>query len=109
MQFLGSVEASVVGLSHLFHTAADRNGTQLKQLAAFLGKCCENVYGMSEIVLRRNLNVPADVNAVSILVPNPDQFYEGGEANCLISYLYTAFFCSLFFVVSLIIYSCDVL
>ncbi|KAJ6386721.1 hypothetical protein OIU78_016621 [Salix suchowensis] len=24
--------------------------------------------------LRRNLNVPADVNAVSILVPNPDQF-----------------------------------
>ncbi|KAG6754310.1 hypothetical protein POTOM_042337 [Populus tomentosa] len=78
VQFLGSVEASVVGLSHLFHTAADRNGTQLKQLAAFLGKCCENVYGMSEIVLRRNLNVPADVNAVSILVPNPDQFYEGG-------------------------------
>ncbi|KAI5569659.1 hypothetical protein BDE02_12G091300 [Populus trichocarpa] len=77
VQFLGSVEASVVGLSHLFHTAADRNGTQLKQLAAFLGKCCENVYGMSEIVLRRNLNVPADVNAVSILVPNPDQFSEG--------------------------------
>ncbi|KAJ6417977.1 hypothetical protein OIU84_001375 [Salix udensis] len=74
VQFLGSVEASVVGLSHLFHTAADRNGLQLKQLAAFLGKCCENVYGMSEIVLRRNLNVPADVNAVSILVPNPDQF-----------------------------------
>lgn len=76
VQFLGSVEASIVGLSHLFHTAADRNGTQLKQLAAFLGKCCENVYGMSEIVLRRNLNVPADVNAVSILVPNPDQFSE---------------------------------
>uniref|UniRef100_A0A6N2KZH2 HIRAN domain-containing protein n=1 Tax=Salix viminalis TaxID=40686 RepID=A0A6N2KZH2_SALVM len=77
VQFLGSVEASVVGLSHLFHTAADRNGLQLKQLAAFLGKCCENVYGMSEIVLRRNLNVPADVNAVSILVPNPDQFSGG--------------------------------
>lgn len=107
MQFLGSVEASVVGLSHLFHTAADRNGLQLKQLAAFLGKCCENVYGMSEIVLRRNLNVPADVNAVSILVPNPDQF-SGGEGHCLISYLYTAFFCFLFFVVSLIVYSCDV-
>ncbi|CAK7336886.1 unnamed protein product [Dovyalis caffra] len=77
VQFLGSVEASVVGLSHLFHTAADRNGMQLKQLAAFLGKCCENAYGMSEIVLRRNLNVPADVNAVSVLVSNPDQFSEG--------------------------------
>lgn len=77
-KFLGLVEESVVGLSHLFRTAADTNGALLKRLAAFLGRSCETAYGI-EIVLRRNNNVPADVNAVSILVPNPDQFSEGGE------------------------------
>jgi hypothetical protein len=79
VKFLGSIEASVVGLSHLFQTAADSNGAQLKKLAAFLGKSCERAYGMSEIVLRRNKNVPADANAVSVLVPNPDEFSEGGN------------------------------
>eukprot|EP00257_Ricinus_communis_P026577 XP_025013991.1 uncharacterized protein LOC8275459 isoform X3 [Ricinus communis] len=73
-KFLGSVEASVVGLSHLFHTSTDTNGALLKKLAAFLGRFPENAYGMSEIILRRNTNVPADVNAVSILIPNPDKF-----------------------------------
>ncbi|KAE8126206.1 hypothetical protein FH972_020945 [Carpinus fangiana] len=77
VKFLGSVEASVVGLSHLFRTAADSNGAQLKKLAAFLGKSCDRAYGMSEIVLRRNKNVPADANAVSVLVPNPDKFSVG--------------------------------
>lgn len=76
----GLVRASVAGLSHLFHTVADRNGAQLKRLAAFLGKSCEKAYGMSKVVLRRNTNVPADANAVSVLVPNPDQLSEGGEA-----------------------------
>ncbi|XP_021673456.2 uncharacterized protein LOC110659729 isoform X2 [Hevea brasiliensis] len=75
-KFLGLVEESVVGLSHLFRTATDTNGALLKRLAAFLGRSCENAYGI-EIVLRRNNNLPADVNAVSILVPNPDQFSEG--------------------------------
>ncbi|KAJ1404997.1 Tyrosyl-DNA phosphodiesterase I [Sesbania bispinosa] len=75
--FLGSVVASVVGLSHLFRTAADSNGARLKALAAFLGKSCKNAYGSLEVVLRRNPNVPADENAVSILIPNPDQTYEG--------------------------------
>ncbi|KDP22506.1 hypothetical protein JCGZ_26337 [Jatropha curcas] len=76
LNFLGLVETSVVGLSHLFHSAADTNGALLKRLAAFLGRSCENSYEMSEIALRRNTNVPADVNAVSVLVPNPDQFSE---------------------------------
>ncbi|TXG54483.1 hypothetical protein EZV62_019739 [Acer yangbiense] len=78
IKFLGSVEASVVGLSHLFRAGVDSNGAQIKKLAAFLGRSCENAYGMLEVVLRRNTNVPADVNAVSILVSNPDEF-SGGD------------------------------
>ena len=78
MKFLGSVEASIVGLSHLFHTAADSNGAQLKKLATFLGKCHKNEYEMSEIVLRRNSNIPADANAVSVLVSEPEK-YSGGK------------------------------
>ncbi|KAJ0113275.1 hypothetical protein Patl1_01352 [Pistacia atlantica] len=77
IEFLGSVEASVVGLSHLFHNAADPYGVQIKKLASFLGKSCANAYGMLEIVLRRNTNVPADVNAVSVLVPNIEESSEG--------------------------------
>ncbi|KAJ0052198.1 hypothetical protein Pint_01320 [Pistacia integerrima] len=77
VEFLGSVEASVVGLSHLFHNAADPYGVQIKKLASFLDKSCANAYGMLEIVLRRNTNVPADVNAVSVLVPNIEESSEG--------------------------------
>ncbi|WJX47851.1 hypothetical protein P8452_34493 [Trifolium repens] len=75
--FLGSVVASVVGLSHLFRTVADSNGAGLKSLAAILGKSCNNAYGRFKIVLRRNHNVPADENAVSVLVPKSDQTSEG--------------------------------
>lgn len=77
VKFLGLVEASVVGLSHLFRTAADSNGARLKKLAAFLGKSCEKAYGFLEIVLIRNKNVPADANAVSVLVSKPNEFSEG--------------------------------
>ncbi|MBA0604357.1 hypothetical protein Godav_017023 [Gossypium davidsonii] len=77
VKFLGLVEASVVGLSHLFRTTADRNGAQLKKLALFLGKTCENANGMLNVVLRRNTNIPADENAVSVLVPNPDKISSG--------------------------------
>ena len=80
MKLLGSVVASVVGLSHLFLSAADSKSARLKALAAFLGKSCKNVYGRLEIVLRRNRNVPADENAVSILVPNPDGTSDGGKS-----------------------------
>lgn len=78
-KFLGLVEASVVGVSHLFRTTADRNGAQLKKLALFLGKTCENANGMLNVVLRRNTNIPADENAVSVLVPNPDKISSGGK------------------------------
>ncbi|KAJ7945195.1 Tyrosyl-DNA phosphodiesterase [Quillaja saponaria] len=77
LPLLGSVVASVVGLSHLFHSAADSNGARLKMLAAFLRKSSKKNYGWVEIVLRRNLNVPADANAVSVLVPNPSGFSKG--------------------------------
>ncbi|KAI7979380.1 Tyrosyl-DNA phosphodiesterase 1 [Camellia lanceoleosa] len=77
VKVLGSIETSVVGLSHLFRTSADTDGSQLKKLASVLGKCYENANGMLEIVLRRNTNIPADANAVSILVPNPEEFSEG--------------------------------
>lgn len=77
MKFLGSVEASLVGLKHRFHTVADSNGAALKTLAAFVGKCQENAFGMSEVVLRRNHNIPADANAVSVLICDLDEFAEG--------------------------------
>ncbi|KAI3943618.1 hypothetical protein MKX01_039246 [Papaver californicum] len=76
-KFLGSVEASVVGLKHRFHTSADSKGAQLKALAAFLRRCRENAFGMSEVVLRRNTNIPADSNAVSVLICDLDEACEG--------------------------------
>ncbi|XP_019188818.1 PREDICTED: uncharacterized protein LOC109183063 isoform X2 [Ipomoea nil] len=74
---LGSVEASVAGLSYIFRTSADSNGARLKKLATFLRKCKENMYGMTEVVLRRDSKIPADANAVSILVPNPEEVFMG--------------------------------
>ncbi|KAL8456910.1 hypothetical protein ACS0TY_034947 [Phlomoides rotata] len=76
-KFLSSVEASVVGLSHIYHVSADSNGEHLKKLALFLGKCRQNMDGMSEIVLRRETNIPADKNAVSVFIPNPEEFSAG--------------------------------
>ncbi|GAB2257602.1 hypothetical protein Droror1_Dr00013762 [Drosera rotundifolia] len=69
-RFLGSVQASVVGVRHLFRTRTDTKGAQLRKLAAFLGTPSHNVCRMSEVVLRRNKNVPADSNAVTVLVPS---------------------------------------
>ncbi|XVF54816.1 hypothetical protein PTKIN_Ptkin05aG0212200 [Pterospermum kingtungense] len=77
VKFLGLVETSVVGLSYLFRTAADRNGAQLKKLSLFLGKTCVNANGLLSVVLRRNTNIPVDENAVNVLVPNPDKLSEG--------------------------------
>ncbi|XP_062186277.1 uncharacterized protein LOC133889817 isoform X2 [Phragmites australis] len=51
--FLGSVQTSVVGLSHRFHIPSDA-GPQLKALSAFLGKCHENMHGATEVILKRN-------------------------------------------------------
>ncbi|MCD7458479.1 hypothetical protein HAX54_038354 [Datura stramonium] len=57
----------------------DLNGARLKKLASYLGKCGEDVYGMSEVILKRDSNIPADANAVSILVPNPEDLSLGGK------------------------------
>ena len=73
--FLGSVQTSVVGLSHRFHLPSDA-GSQLKALSVFLGKCRENMHGTTEVILKRNTNIPADANAVSVLVADLDKFCE---------------------------------
>ncbi|KAM0820986.1 hypothetical protein ACQ4PT_041937 [Festuca glaucescens] len=73
--FLGSVQTSVVGLSHRFHMPSDA-GSQLKSLSVFLGKCHENMHGTAEVILKRNTNIPADANAVSVLVADLDKFSE---------------------------------
>ncbi|KAL6652826.1 hypothetical protein ACP70R_011751 [Stipagrostis hirtigluma subsp. patula] len=73
--FLGSVHTSVVGLSHRFHTPSDA-GFQLKALSGFLGKCRENMHGTIEVILKRITNIPADANAVSVLVADLDKFSE---------------------------------
>lgn len=75
-KYIGALEGSVVGLSHF--NAADSDGTQLKKLATFLQKPLRNTDGYMEIALMRNRNVPADANAVSILVPNTNVSSMGG-------------------------------
>jgi len=79
MKYLGFAEVSVVGLSHRFRTAADSNGAQLKTLASFLGKF-QNACGTLEVLLKRNINIPADSNAVSVFVADLDEYTEGGNA-----------------------------
>lgn len=51
----------------------------MKKLASFLGKSCGNMDGMSEVILRRITSIPADGNAVSVLVPNPEDSSVGGN------------------------------
>ncbi|XP_039125962.1 uncharacterized protein LOC120261995 isoform X2 [Dioscorea cayenensis subsp. rotundata] len=77
VDFLGSAHSSVVGLRHRFSTTSDATGAQLKILASILGKGRENASGLFEVLLRRNNNIPADVNAVSVLVADLDEFSEG--------------------------------
>ncbi|GJN03061.1 hypothetical protein PR202_ga20464 [Eleusine coracana subsp. coracana] len=60
---LGSVQTSVVGISHRFHIPSDA-GSKLKALSAYLGKCRVNMHGSTEVILKRNTNIPADANAV---------------------------------------------
>lgn len=78
---LATVEASVVGLSYFFRTASDSNGATLKKLATFLSNSFISASEMLEIVLRRNTNVAADPNAVSVLVRDPNNFAVRGEIN----------------------------
>lgn len=84
----------MVGLSHLFRSSADTSGIKLKKLATFLGMCCENEYRMSEVLLRRESNIPVDGNAVSVFIPNPEEFSLGGKV-----YLLTRF-CNFFYLLN---------
>ncbi|XP_047316904.1 uncharacterized protein LOC124920456 [Impatiens glandulifera] len=72
VKILGSIDTMVVGLGHLFQSRADSTGAKLKKLADFIGRCRENENGMLEVILRRNTNIKADANAVSVLVPDPE-------------------------------------
>ncbi|PUZ46985.1 hypothetical protein GQ55_7G126800 [Panicum hallii var. hallii] len=76
--YVGCVQTSVVGLSHRFHMPSDV-GSQLRALSAFLGKFRENMHGTTEVILKRNTNIPADANAVSVLVADLDKFSEEGS------------------------------
>lgn len=82
--FVGSVQTSVVGISHRFNMPSDA-GSQLRALSAFLGKCRENMHGTTEVILKRSTNIPADANAVSVLVADLDKFSEEGmhSSKCL--------------------------
>ncbi|KAF8667320.1 hypothetical protein HU200_052995 [Digitaria exilis] len=76
--FVGSVQTSVVGISHRFNMPSDA-GSQLRALSAFLGKCRVNMHGTTEVILKRSTNIPADSNAVSVLVADLDKFSEEGS------------------------------
>jgi hypothetical protein len=88
---VGSVQTSVVGISHRFHIPSDA-GKQLRALSTFLGKCRENMYGTTEVILKRNTNIPADANAVSVLVADLDKFSEEGMHSSICALLLNATF-----------------
>jgi HIRAN domain len=76
--FLGCVHTSVVGLSHRFGTSVDSNGGQFKLLTRVLGRCMVNFTGTVEVILKRNTNIPADANAVSVIIKDRESDSEGG-------------------------------
>ncbi|GJN27745.1 hypothetical protein PR202_gb15792 [Eleusine coracana subsp. coracana] len=77
---LGSVQTSVVGISHRFHIPSDA-GSKLKALSAYLGKCRVNMHGSTEVILKRNTKIPADANAVSVHIADLDNFSEEGASS----------------------------
>lgn len=76
--YLGCVHTSVVGLSHRFGASVDSNGGQFKMLSRILGRCMVNSNGTVEVILKRNTNIPADANAVSVIMKNREGDSEGG-------------------------------
>lgn len=75
---LGCVHTSVVGLNHRFGASVDSNAGQFKMLAKILGKCVVNSCGTVEVILKRNTNIPADANAVSVIMKDRDGDFGGG-------------------------------
>lgn len=101
-RFLGSVEASVVGLKYRFGGKADANGIQCKMMATLLGKCHQNMDGLSEVLLKRVTNIPADANAIAVIVCNPENSLNGGK--------YFSFFVFYFyFFVIILCFICSIL
>ncbi|XP_078154875.1 forkhead-associated domain-containing protein / FHA domain-containing protein isoform X3 [Carex rostrata] len=74
---LGCVHTSVVGLNHRFGASVDSNAGQFKMLAKILGKCVVNSSGTVEVILKRNTNIPADANAVSVIMKDRDGDFGG--------------------------------
>ncbi|PKA65403.1 tyrosyl-DNA phosphodiesterase 1 [Apostasia shenzhenica] len=70
---LGFVQASVVGLSHRFNDITKSSGTELRKLASCLGMFQDSSLGLVEVILKRNHNIPADANAISVIVANVDK------------------------------------
>ncbi|KAF3773680.1 Tyrosyl-DNA phosphodiesterase 1 [Nymphaea thermarum] len=81
-EFVGSVVASLVGLSHRFQAKVDPGGVQLKALASIIQKRRENAYGMLEVILQRNHCIPADCNAVSVIINHPAECSEHDASSC---------------------------
>eukprot|EP01018_Ginkgo_biloba_P003635 Gb_16332 [translate_table: standard] len=67
-KYVGVVPTSVVGLSYRFRATADPKGARMRALATLLSNAKGNKEGMLPVLLKRNLNVPADRNAVSVIV-----------------------------------------
>jgi hypothetical protein len=67
-KLLGMVSSTVVGITFRFCAAADPNGSRVRALAKLLNSIDPDEDGMIVVLLRRAKNVPADCNAVSVVV-----------------------------------------
>ncbi|CAK9254243.1 unnamed protein product [Sphagnum jensenii] len=67
-KLLGIVSSTVVGITFRFCAAADPNGSRVRALAKLLNSIDPDEDGMIVVLLRRAKNVPADCNAVSVVV-----------------------------------------
>ncbi|KAJ7546704.1 hypothetical protein O6H91_08G051000 [Diphasiastrum complanatum] len=67
--YLGIVDSTVVGIIHRFRPEADPNGVRLRALATISSKGSVDADGLIQVILKREMNVSVDPNAVSVLVP----------------------------------------
>lgn len=67
-KYLGVVGTTVVGISYRFCAAADPKGLRVNSLARLLNDVGTDEDGMVVVLLKRAKNIPADPNAVSVLM-----------------------------------------
>ena len=67
-KFLGVVSTTVVGISFRFAASADPKGFRIRSLAKLLNGTNKDEDGMLTVFLKRSKNIPADTNAVSVVV-----------------------------------------